>query len=161
MFLDSTDKNTPIGEIRNSLERARAAIDDHVVALADVTNFDGNSTLGEEVTKKVALWQGIMSVEVDLMPDVSILENPLAVHIAQIVEEALANASRHGNATSVGISLKRHDDSIVLVVNDNGSLIPVRKQGLGMAMVSQLSNGNYSLKASDSGTQLTVTLAIA
>jgi signal transduction histidine kinase len=102
-----------------------------------------------------------MSVEVDLMPDVSILENPLAVHIAQIVEEALANASRHGNATSVGISLKRHDDSIVLVVNDNGSLIPVRKQGLGMAMVSQLSNGNYSLKASDSGTQLTVTLAIA
>jgi signal transduction histidine kinase len=159
MFLDSTDENTPIGDIRHSLDRARAAIDDHVVSLSRAIDFDSDSTIGEEVARKVGLWQGIMSVRVEMEPDVSILGNPLAAQIAQIVEEALANASHHGKATEVNIALERLDGSVVITVDDNGNFRPVRKQGLGLAMINHISNGDYSLLAAGRGTLLTVSLA--
>lgn len=159
MFLDSTDEKTPIGDIRHSLDRARAAIDDHVVTLSKGIDFDSDSTIGEEVARKVGLWQGIMSVMVEMEPDVSTLGNPLAAQVAQIVEEALANASHHGKATEVNIALERLDGSIVITVDDNGNFRPVRKQGLGLAMINHTSNGNYSLLATGRGTLLTVSLA--
>lgn len=159
MFLDSTDESTPIGEIRHSLDRARSAIDDHVVTLTGGMGNDSDSTIGEEVGRKVSLWQGIMSIRVELEDGVSQLGNPLAAQIAQIVEEALANASHHGKATEVDISLDARDGSIVVTVYDNGDFRHIRRQGLGLAMINQASNGNYSLLATGSGTLLTVSLA--
>jgi len=48
------------------------------------------------------------------------LDEALAVAVFRIVQELLTNAARHAKASSVNITLARHDDGIHLEVRDNG-----------------------------------------
>ena len=158
MFLDSMNEGTPMVDIRHTLNRAKTALDDHVVTLGRDSLVDADSTVGEEVKKKVDLWQGIMAITVEMESHVSGMGNPLAAQVGHIVEEALANASRHGTASIVKIVLHRENGLIVVTVDDNGNFKPVRRQGLGMTTINQVSNGNFSLLPMATGTRLAVSL---
>ncbi|MDB6111384.1 MAG: sensor signal transduction histidine kinase [Pedosphaera sp.] len=49
-----------------------------------------------------------------------IMENEVSLHLYYIVQEAVINAAKHGQATDLDISLARTDDRFVLEVRDNG-----------------------------------------
>jgi signal transduction histidine kinase len=48
------------------------------------------------------------------------MANEVSLHLYYIVQEAVINAAKHGQATDVAISLARTDDRFVLEVRDNG-----------------------------------------
>ncbi len=62
------------------------------------------------------------------------LENSLELTIFRMVQELVANAIKHANATKVGIHLTQHEDQLNIIVEDNGS-------GFDSTKVSKVHNG--------------------
>jgi two-component system CheB/CheR fusion protein len=49
------------------------------------------------------------------------VENDVALHLYYIVQEAVLNAAKHGNATQINITLACKGDRFVLTIQDDGS----------------------------------------
>jgi signal transduction histidine kinase len=69
------------------------------------------------------------------------LENSLEISIFRIIQELVTNIIKHAKATEASVSITQHDDSINLIVEDNGqgfdtSLIP-DKQGMGLSSIEK------------------------
>lgn len=88
------------------------------------------------------------------------LEPEVASHIYHIVSEALTNAARHADATSIAVTLGRKAEELVIFVNDNGKGFAPR-QGLPLPALglkemqarTQLIGGELEIaSASDTGT---------
>lgn len=74
------------------------------------------------------------------------------IGIFRIVQEALNNVQKHAKATRVRVDLQRSDDSITLVIEDNGIGLPETEQGgrtglgvRGMKERIAILNGRFSI----------------
>lgn len=104
--------------------------------------------LGDEVRRKAALWDGICQVTVRIDP--SLDRSDVQCEAAgRVVEEALANAVRHGGATAIGITVAPAGPTDVRVtIDDNGSGSPADAvPGLGSAVLDEATSGRWSLQA--------------
>jgi signal transduction histidine kinase len=61
-----------------------------------------------------------VSVKVDLEPDATVTDIAKAEALLRCAQEGLTNALRHGGATEIRIALSRHEQELVLCVEDNG-----------------------------------------
>ena len=94
-------------------------------------------------------WDGIVCVE--FLGD---LDFPAYVHettrveLAQVVEEIIANANRHGDATEVSIGFSWLDkERLEITAQDNGIGIKSGyKKGLGSSLYETASDGNWRLE---------------
>jgi signal transduction histidine kinase len=90
----------------------------------------------------------------------------MEVALFRIVQEALDNAIRHSHVTSVDVLLTRHDDRVVIVVEDNGvGLAPLaadtrqnsRFALVGMQERAEMLGGTLTVEAAEgAGTTLAV-----
>jgi signal transduction histidine kinase len=72
--------------------------------------------------------------------------------IERIVEEAIANAYRHGGAFQVDVAVRVEGDEIAIRVTDNGSgLSSAREPGLGCRLFETAAPGRWSLLHAPSG----------
>lgn len=73
-------------------------------------------------------------IEVRRAPEVDISREAATVHLFRIVQEAVNNAIRHGQATRVVIRLHRKKGAVTLTVTDNGVGFPDKpnRKGLGL-----------------------------
>jgi len=63
------------------------------------------------------------------------IDNAVASQLYRIAQEAISNAVRHGGAQTVNVILRASDESIALVVSDNGSGMPSgARDGAGMGL---------------------------
>src|SRR5262249_51549510 len=63
------------------------------------------------------------------------VENGIALHLYYIVQEAIANAAKHGKATNLQITLQRANDRFALSVQDDGAgFAPNGKASTGMGL---------------------------
>ena len=64
------------------------------------------------------------------------IENTLEVTIFRMIQEILTNAIKHANATEIAIHLTQHDDSLNIIVEDNGDGFNPKKidkkEGMGL-----------------------------
>jgi signal transduction histidine kinase len=102
-------------------------------------------SLMQEFTHRVHQWSSIINIEthgvVDLhLPSISVEKFGLAI------EEALANAFRHGQATKVRIFLKKIDEhSFECTISDNGiGLAEYQRNGLGSSLFEDIAPGKWS-----------------
>ncbi|HSI15163.1 MAG TPA: ATP-binding protein [Chthoniobacter sp.] len=82
----------------------------------------------------------LQSIDCRLVCDhpVSIFDNNCANHLYRITQEAINNATRHGKAGTIRIHLNCDEDSVRLVIEDNGSGIhqpPPGPPGMGMSIM--------------------------
>jgi len=95
---------------------------------------DGLVMALSQLTANVEKLFGI-SCHFDYMETILINDNAVATHIYRIVQEALNNAIKHGRADTVTITLLKHDDTLVLTVQDNGcGISKAVNQGKGMGL---------------------------
>lgn len=106
------------------------------------------------------------------MQEIAELTPPQMLCIFRSAQEAIQNCLKHSQATTVRISLRRVDDQVVLVVNDNGRGFEVpaylseltRNQHYGLVgMVErvQLLNGHLSVHSRPrQGTEVRVALTL-
>lgn len=80
-----------------------------------------SSTGRERIDEIARAWEGIAEVSLELGPaDAGRLDQ---WHIAaQIVEEGLANAVRHGGARRIAVTVRLQDDSLIVAIDDDGIL---------------------------------------
>jgi len=113
---------------------------------------------------------GNLHLECDFQADEDVLvENPVAAtHLYRIAQEAVTNATRHGNATHISIQLKRGDNHAILIIADNGIGIPDETErgngGLGlrtMAHRAELIGAEFQiLRGVDGGTVVECSLPL-
>ena len=106
------------------------------------------------------------------MPSPTVMIQGMPAGLRLVIDNAIANAVKHGGATEVRLSAVRSADDVQIVVDDNGSGVPEAERagvferfargttasrsgsGLGLALVAQqaeLHGGTASLEDSPLG----------
>ena len=117
------------------------------------------STIADEVTRKVNLWEGFCRFDVTISADASTGNQSMATAVGRVVEEAISNAIRHGHATSISIVVEVvADGALHVVAIDNGQGPQGGSAGIGSAFLTQASAGQWSLHAVEGGARLEATL---
>lgn len=174
------------GSLQTKLMAAAAAIDQAVAtgsedllaeALAHVSvilegsgastgDATDDASVDELVARACGAWNGIMVVEVSISPRASGTRGQAAQAAGLIVEEALANAYRHGRAEAVRVDIDEGmDDAGVRVldiaVKDDGSGIDAGTSGLGSVLILRLAEGRAVFERQPDGylVQARVTVA--
>lgn len=93
------------------------------------------------------------------------LDNKISIALFRLFQEALTNVAKHAAATQVSVELEADEDSVTLLVHDNGCGISpedVRKPQafgiLGMQERTRSLGGTASLRGTHAGTTVTLRL---
>jgi signal transduction histidine kinase len=109
----------------------------------------------DEVNEKVRAWEGVVVIEVlsnisrDEVVDVSIGD------VGTCIEEAILNATRHGDCSNMKIELIDTDAIFRVICTDNGIGFIGTPSGLGTKIFNQASHGQWKLQR-DKARELTV-----
>lgn len=148
------------------IERAAAAGDNDVVdnavnkALTALAMVDRSAELtqvnvADSVNELAESWKGFVEVTCDFADG---LEDVAArPDLVEIVNEAISNAHRHGNADNVHVRLSTAGDGLRLTVTDNGSARDVGSPGLGTRILRNLAR-DFDLTVSPNGATLDLLL---
>ena len=79
-----------------------------------------------------------LAVEVSISGDTAEIPDRIAAHLCRVVQEAISNASRHGHAERVDISLTVERSGVELVIADDG-------QGFDLGEAPGISNGHFGI----------------
>jgi len=109
-----------------------------------------------EVTGVLDPWSPLLKIDLSCPQFTSDLAHAAAI----LVEEAVANAYRHGDARSVRVTITGRPSSIHLVVEDDGTgLEPGTQAGLGTQLFDQHAPGRWVREPiSSGGTRIALTL---
>jgi signal transduction histidine kinase len=130
--------------------------------------FGGN--LQQGIEQLVREFEANMLVPIELHYDVySVLTTPFGRTIFLTAQEALANVARHAKATRVWVSLREENQTLMLIIRDNGSgFDPATRHnriGHGLVNMQQRArelDGKFELDSIVGvGTTLVVTLPLA
>ncbi|WP_059022163.1 HAMP domain-containing sensor histidine kinase [Mycobacterium sp. M26] len=144
----------------------------------DFVPFDVTDLLDRAAHDAERIYQDL---KVSLVPSPAVLMVGLPVGLRLVIDNAIANAVKHGGATEVRLSLESSADGVQIAVDDNGSGVPESERaavferfsrgstasrsgsGLGLALVAQqaeLHGGTAHLDSSPlGGARLVLTLA--
>jgi len=103
-------------------------------------------TLNEEVDFAVGKWEGLLKVKTDIEDLDAKLSFVQKRAIGAVVEEALANALRHGFAKEVDIRIYQGKTGISIDVIDDGIGPRMHKPGLGTRLYDLVAINGWSLQ---------------
>lgn len=112
-----------------------------------------NRGLLDEIEFQVAHWRDLIEIEIDY----TLEKDPSWTSVNEfgvVVEQAVANAFRHGQATKIVISIHVNNDGWVecnFTDNGNGVAPGDRYPGLGSSIFDSLAWGNWSLRPGPDG----------
>jgi two-component sensor histidine kinase len=160
------------GEVQTKLVACAMAID-HAAAMGDekklnqaiaqslivltspITAAPFSQSLDEEISRKVLLWDQICAITFNIAEDVPKIDSARVSQIGRVVEEGISNAVRHGHAKNISIELiKAWSNSIDVEIRDDGIGPQNGEPSLGSALLTQVSNGHWSLRKLENCTLL-------
>lgn len=121
-----------------------------------------SSDISESLQELMDKWNGIIDVRTQGLADIE-PNRFQSIAIAEVAQEAIANAYRHGRASEVDINFFTvPNGDISLKILDNGVGFITSPAGLGCAIYSELAGDRWKLESSDDtgGTLLTLTLGL-
>lgn len=133
--------------LSEEIEKARQSI---------TTPFDQFTThqlapIANELSNLMVMWEGILSTEIEIVGSDVNTSTIDVRNIVHAVEEAFANALRHGLATEAQIILETNDVGIALTVIDNGLGPRDGDPGLGSSLFNSIAGSNWSLTRGPEG----------
>ena len=150
LAMEQASQTGDVAVLERALVEALAALD------TGPTPGASGRSIGEEVGRKVDLWEGFCAFDV-VMDEGLTKSSRDAVVIGRVVEEAISNAIRHGRASRIEVSVTRSADGRLLVsVTDNGLGPQGGGPGLGSAYLAMVSDGNWTMETSAGGTHVLV-----
>ena len=79
-----------------------------------------NEAITELAERLSQAYDIVIMTDYDEETDKAELENDKILSLLRIIQEAVSNAVRHGQATDVNIQLTKEDDRLILEIDDNG-----------------------------------------
>jgi hypothetical protein len=124
-------------------------------ALARVGFDSGQSYSFEQAKQEISkIWAGTVETKWQVQPDAleALRKNPATSEcLAEVLREAVSNASKHGQATMVEIAVNIEDSAISLQAIDNGTSLNTGKtQGLGSELLDDVCS-SWSLEPAPAG----------
>ncbi len=146
------------GAVRDAADRAAILSSLHRAYELLTTAGPGVPDFNDFATELTGLWQGVCTISFNDSDQVMdrVAADPAATYaVIEVVREAVGNAIRHGDATSVDITINDHTDGLVgLVITDNGSgLSKDATPGIGSDLFDSLA---YSWSRESSATITTI-----
>ncbi len=115
-------------------------------------------SIQECVDQRVAAWTGLLDVRCKMAASIGTIGGSLARSVDVVIEEGLANAYRHGDATRVDVNIWVDGNDIVVEIIDDGRGLGDVISGMGSQRMAAV--GAVSLTAhAGGGTALTVAVS--
>jgi signal transduction histidine kinase len=107
----------------------------------------------------VTAWSGIASITVHTPEQPTDLNR---WHLAvDAIEEAVANAVRHGKATTIDVATMETPDCLeIRIADDGGNQVHVGCPGVGQAWFDSISPGRWQHVKTPTGTALTMQISL-
>jgi signal transduction histidine kinase len=120
--------------------------------------FEAPITSAKELEESLlAQWSGIVEINLEFLPSEMVLTQDTWSLVSGVVEEGVANAVRHGFASSVKVSVLHTDSDLIITIRDDGTGPRQGPPGIGSAFYSAISN-DWVLKDTGSGSKLRLVL---
>jgi signal transduction histidine kinase len=159
------------GQVQNRLhalidgiEPEEKAIDDDLLSKVDlilqsaIEPFEVVITSRKELEESLlAQWSGVIEISFEFLPSELLLTNDMWMMVSGVTEEGVANAVRHGFASSVKISIVLSDADLIVSIRDDGTGPRQGSPGIGTEFFSAISN-DWVLKDTGSGSKLRLVL---
>ena len=123
---------------------------------------NGNLNIHQSLNEIVAKWAGILEISTKVSKEATKFRPETIPSVSDVIDEALANAFRHGNASKVKVSVYINTNGkIEIEAVDDGVGPGEGAFGMGSQLFTSISN-NWSLKKRDnsSGSILQVELSL-
>ncbi len=174
--LGEEQRKEVIGDVVRTQSRIEATLtalerlaQGELITVADFESFDITDLLDRAAHDAERIYPGL---RVSLVPSPAVLMIGLPVGLRLVVDNAIANAVKHGGATEVRLAVTTSGGDTRIVVDDNGTGVPEAERlavferfargstasrsgsGLGLALVAQqaeLHGGTASLSTSPLG----------
>lgn len=174
--LGEEQRKEVIGDVVRTQSRIEATLtalerlaQGELITVADFESFDVTDLLDRAAHDAERIYPRL---RVSLVPTPAVPLVGLPVGLRLVVDNAIANAVKHGGATEVRLAVSRSGDRIQIIVDDNGTGVPEAERvavferfargstasrsgsGLGLALVAQqaeLHGGTASLSTSPLG----------
>ena len=149
--LDQAAKSGNRDEVKSIIQYAQIVIE------RDLTvNFHaGEHSPLERINALLDAWRGIADIEIDLRR-IELCETQVVTDISQIIEEAVSDAVRFGNANLISISGDASPDHYYFKVSDNGKSKPQGGSGLGTILLDEIAPNLWRREFALEGTNLEV-----
>jgi len=117
-----------------------------------------SSTVREAVMQRSAAWSGLMEVRSNVDETLMERQGSVSNAVDVVLEEGLANAYRHGNATRVDVSITGDGVAVVIQLVDDGAGVAASSPGMGSRRMQAV--GQVELvTGSGGGSVLTVVIS--
>lgn len=142
--IEQASRLQDVEQFRIALQMSIAILDSPILDADEPVS----STVGEEITRACAPWDGLCEFRVTVEREVAMVTGVAATSVGRVLEEAIGNACRHGRATSIDIDVTRRDDGCLRVtVDDDGCGPSEVVPGLGTTMLRTISRDRVALSA--------------
>lgn len=166
------DPGGPDGRARELLSDARDLTTRNVQALRDEMVDLGpygfrEVTLAAAIEASAPVWGRRYAVHVDLDVEHEVLPEQVAGELFRISQEAVINAGRHADASTVTVTLRRQREAVELRVADDGAGFeqagpkPGHLGLAGMRERAELLGGRLDIETSADGTVVTARVPLA
>ena len=109
----------------------------------------------DEVNEKVRAWDGLLEIEIESNISRDEIVKVSIGDVGTCIEEAILNATRHGDCSSMKIEIIDTQSAFRVICSDNGVGFRGTPAGLGTRIFSQSTQGNWTLTR-DASRALTV-----
>lgn len=153
----SLEKAQDAGDL-DGVQKAFEQISNVLLRADKIEEFD-NQSLESEIKNRIQQWSGIIEVAIQISSEVG-ARTGLEVHIiADVVEEMITNASRHGAASKISIKLlQRTSSQLRIEATDNGAHFDPQNKGFGSRFFDEVSEGRWDISRSKANAQTTVSM---
>lgn len=118
---------------------------------AGVIGSEGLVPAVQNIAKKIAI-PGKLKVQVIPFGMTKRFENAMEVNLFRMIQEILTNAIKHADASEITISLTQDEDSINIIIEDNGKGFnpkqSAKKEGMGLSNITkkiEQLNGTFNI----------------
>ena len=154
--LDQAAKSGNRDEVKSIIQYAQIVIE------RDLTvNFHaGEHSPLERINALLDAWRGIADIKIDLQK-IELCETQVLTDISQVIEEAVSDAVRFGNANLISISGDASPDHYYFKVTDNGKSKSQGGSGLGTILLDEIAPNLWRREFALEGTNLEVWIPLS
>ena len=154
--LDQAAKSGNRDEVKSIIQYAQIVIE------RDLTvNFHaGEHSPLERINALLDAWRGIADIKIDLQK-IELCETQVLTDISQVIEEAVSDAVRFGNANLISISGDASPDHYYFKVTDNGKSKPQGGSGLGTILLDEIAPNLWRREFALEGSNLEVWIPLS
>ena len=127
---------------------------DNLGVTVEVKNFQ------DQINSVLEDWHSLLTVSLSMQTTSRAYPPEVQSDVCDIINEALNNAFRHGNATSIQIDITDAEDVLIIRCEDNGAGPEIIEPGLGSELFSGATSGYWKLTRSPDNSSTILELRI-